>query len=169
MYYKTDTHWNELGAYYGTIPLLKELGHKEIAKKSIKFEKISKPSFTWNGYDLSNMVGLTGVIGGEYAFNTDVLTSRNVLCTGDVYNNEADFEGSVRWYSDADNGKKIYLIRDSFAEAMSQYLVVNYDETISVAHLKASRSEIEREMPDVVIYETAERNFEGINCYEWLE
>ena len=98
-----------------------------------------------------------------------MLTSRNVLCTGDVYNNEADFEGSVRWYSDADNGKKIYLIRDSFAEAMSQYLVVNYDEMISVAHLKASRSEIEREMPDVVIYETAERNFEGINCYEWLE
>lgn len=49
LYQKLDTHWNYMGGYFGTIPLLEALGIETRDFSEITYEQINEPDFYWGG------------------------------------------------------------------------------------------------------------------------
>lgn len=142
-YYKYDTHWNSLGAYMGATLLLEELGIATPDISSLSVEK--KPA---QAGDLANMMGMTSFLddGENYVLNglPTALTEITVTDTEFI---------SKR----ANEGKKLFLIRDSYTTALAPYLYPHFGECY-MPHISAYSPEmIEKENPDVVVYETVER------------
>lgn len=158
IYYKRDSHWNGLGAYYGFNEVLKMLNA--------------------NGYQLpiTKMEGSMITFTGKY--NTDM----------DIIDSEASFEVKYREGIEAkcllneDNGflqvyemqkpysdKTLLMVRDSFGIASIPYYNKVFKKTIFVHtkyNKKASMDElIKKYQPDIIVEHLVERYFERFLRY----
>lgn len=158
IYYKTDSHWNEIGAYVGASALLKELGidMPAITDEGITIEDPGKAEG-----DLAKMLYLS-----KPMKNVD----SNYHVTGydahGVTNDEADFFGMMSYYTtDAADERSLYLIRDSFATAMSPYLASQFD-TANMRHISSyTNDDLWQCDPDVVVLELVERNVDKLMSF----
>ena len=145
IFYGTDHHWTALGAYYGYQAFCETAGLTPM--DITKSEKTSIDGFlgslytatgsavlasntdTVDYYSLPNNTSATMMEGyGSTPINVDVYypaatggdLTYGVFCWGDT----AQFVIS----SDCGTGKKIAVVKDSFANAFAPYLSANYDE-----------------------------------------
>lgn len=170
MFFKLDTHWNYMGGYWGAKAILEEFGKEVPSLESLSWEEINEPLYRWNGYDLSNMLGLTDELNQDINYKLKGYSENEVTYEKELSLDQDAFWGSTRTYSNAEDTRKLYFARDSFGEGMVPYLAAAFGEMYSV-HLEAmTRTSIEEEMPAVFIYEIVERNgFSGINVEKWKQ
>ncbi|MCM1135927.1 MAG: hypothetical protein NC400_10175 [Clostridium sp.] len=171
LYLKLDTHWNYMGGYFAAIPLLNALGVKMKKFDEVSYEQINEPDFFWNGYDLSNMSGLSDILNEDINYHLYGYSEADVTYDGDVRSDVEAFYGSIRTYSNASDDRKIFLARDSFGEAISPYLAAGFKEMYSVSYDSMTKTQIEEENPDVFIYEMVERygDYYRMNVDCWNE
>lgn len=171
LYQKLDTHWNFMGGYFGTKPLLESLDVNVSDFFSISYELVNEPVFYWNGYDMANMLGLSDVLNNDYNYNISGFSDNVVNYEGDTRNNVDDFNGAIRTTSDAADDRKVFFARDSYGEAMTQYLAQSFSEVYSVHRGSMTISQIEQENPDIFIYEVVERDADlnGVNIGGWAQ
>ena len=172
LYFKLDTHWNYMGGYWGTKPLLRELGVELEDFAEIQYREINEPDFIWNGYDLANMLGLADVLNQDINYELEGYSSADVTYYGNPRDNIDYFNGMFRVSSNAENQRKVFLVRDSFGQAMIPYLGASFKEVVSVYRkgFEFSRTLIENENPDVFVYEMVERSsWDLINYLSWPE
>ncbi len=168
LYYKTDTHWNHMGGFFGSVPLLLELGVTPPSFQKIDYKEINKPAYEFYGYDLINMMGLSRILKQDVNYYIRTGTKANVTYTADVSGDIDAYSSKYESTSNALDKRTVYFARDSFGEGMMQYLAESFKRVISVNHPAVSLKEIEIEKPDIFIYELVERNsMEEININRW--
>lgn len=145
LYYFTDTHWNSLGGFIGSQMLLKTLGMESLAVEDFPVNYSKK-----SGGDLAKMLNLSDLLGD---------TETNLLGFNENYNMEySDNIGNYQiTSSNNSNDKTLFMIRDSFSLAMISYLAPEFRRCIFVHRDIFDNANIEKENPDVVVYEIVER------------
>ncbi|MBR3929431.1 MAG: hypothetical protein IKJ65_10570 [Clostridia bacterium] len=152
-YYKTDTHWNSIGAYVGTQLTMEKLGLPINDIESVRvIEKQRAPG------DLAYMLGMTDALPDDADYNI-VDTSAPAAIRKDA--SFGDGDTMVRYTNTEGNGKTLLVVRDSFAVFMMPYFNNHFSECIYIHVSHYNPSMIQEYDPDYVIYETVERYIEN--------
>lgn len=170
VYRRTDTHWNNFGAF---------VAYKEI-EKALRRDKVAgiRP------LEVVQMSKVTQACGDlqRYLFDMDNCLDENWELT---YNRSLDAEclntgkGNLPLNAEettctvpAKSGKKMLMIRDSFAEAFMPMLSSQFRESVYMWRTFVDDDEIRRrikeEKPDIIILEYLERfvGYIGSNIFE---
>lgn len=156
-YYKTDTHWNELGGYIAARELLGTL-------------KISLPELqeltvraTNNAGDLAQMMAMSKYLSYDeyysvsgYPGNTDYQIEYPVENNSQI----------IRCAASRNDSRSVFMIRDSFAYAMIPYISSQFNECFYV-HADTYTPEYLAEVdPDIVVVEVVERYIRSLLSLE---
>lgn len=155
LYYKMDTHWNQIGGYVGASCLLKELG---ISLKPLNEIKISKQDKHVG--DLAKMLNLSN----EFKTIDDnyLLSGYN---TNEVRTNSYSEFGVYSFSTKNADPRKIYIWRDSFTEAMAPYIAASFDEAYMRHFNTYSYEDLKEQDPDIVVYEVVERSIDQLGYF----
>jgi len=148
-YYKTDSHWNELGAYIGSKSLLRHMG---ICLPDLEsFEIITTAQISG---DLAAMLGLSDFLKYDDAyFLQDYFIGQTAEL---IYPIEGETELHCSSTSNKDE-RALFMVRDSFAAAMMPYLHMQFNDCCFV-HFDLFTPDMLQQYPsDVVVLEVVER------------
>jgi hypothetical protein len=158
LYYKTDAHWNCLGAYYASNEILLKTGvlHHEVQAHPLSDFQVG--SMTDSSLDISRATGL--------GFQEETITLTPLFPTGSMlympYEKNELMNVAVNSQKDL---PRALVLHDSFyTECLYQFLEPQFSQIIS-AHYKTEVVSdyvelINAEKPDVVVVEFAERHIE---------
>ena len=160
LYYKTDTHWNEKGSFIALNNLLSKLGYigpkvefsmrDTIAGDLIKISKIKD-------YKLENGDSWLANIDHSYFLTKDVNQEAAI--------NEAFGNQEIVYNSNPIVDKQIWVVGDSFTDALKPYLNATFREVHYVGHwrdkLNILSSDLRKSQtkPDIILIIKAERTF----------
>lgn len=155
LYHKTDTHWNELGAYVGTRELLKELG--------VILPPYDAGNMTVNAYrdesgDLASMLNMSSILSAGETYGISGYDVHHYI------NDEWDYDSVFRYHAEGADPRKIFMKRDSFGAAMAELVGSQFDNSIIVNGSIYDRDMVAEETPDIYVYEVVERYARG-----WLQ
>lgn len=146
VYYRLDTHWNKIGGYVGSSALLRELGASMIPLEALSITKTS-PTVC----DLADMIYMRDYL------NTD---ADYILEGYDVYGMQMEKQGEmgeyIYWCENGDS-RKLFMLGDSFADAMNDYVASGFEESCMMHYSGAYWEVLQREQPDIFVYELVER------------
>ncbi|WP_424244261.1 hypothetical protein Dip510_001463 [Elusimicrobium posterum] len=154
LYQKTDTHWNETGAYLAFEEIIKELNKKGFGIKITSFDNMKfTPQETRPG-DLGRMIDSTAK---EYKYNYSMAASY----TCDSEEEDVDV---LKCASSSGKGKKVLVIRDSFGLALIAPMSTVFKETVFLRHpsQETIKEYINDFKPDAVLELKTERNAAGL-------
>ncbi len=149
LYYKTDTHWNYIGAYIGATALMDELG---ITMPPIDDASIVIESDGFANGDLASMLNLNRplhFIDKQYVVEGYDLHNINQI--------EWNWEEMIRYHATAADPRTIYVIRDSFSDNLAPYIGSQFNKSYLRHNWTYSLDDLEKCDPDIVVYETVER------------
>lgn len=149
LYYKTDTHWNALGAYYGADELLKELNVELPSLAELSIDKKND-----HAGDLADMMGMT-----KY-YNYDIFYSVDVCDEGQQIVAEYPVDGEngvVRYNTDNADPRTILVVKDSFSNGMISYISASFNNCYFIDQYVYKPEYIEQINVDIVVLETVER------------
>ena len=149
IYHKYDTHWNGIGAYVGAKALLDELG---IVVPAIDAPS-TKITYVDNGSaDLAGMINLSkDFVNKEDDYHVSGYDSHDCECLKDDFTTEIIYKAN-----DADE-RKLFIARDSFTSAMAPYVGSQFNESYMYYDRNLTQDIIEKENPDILVYEVVER------------
>ena len=155
-YYKTDTHWNSIGAYVGTSLVMEKLGLPINDIDSVRvIEKERAPG------DLVYMLGMTESFPNDADYNIV-----DVPAAIKQDKSFGDGENMVRYTNSEGNGKTLLVVRDSFAVFMMPYFNMHFSECYYIHKSAYHPSMIQEYDPDCVVFETVERYLgDAMNFY----
>lgn len=157
LYHKTDTHWNGLGAYAGTLPLLRQLG---INLPAVQDPQISITRSEDSLGDLAQVLNLTSLNPG-YTFQVSGYTENSF--SRDKY----DFSTEYRYHAEDADPRKLFVVRDSFGTNMADILGSQFAATVMV-HTRAFQNDmIDKEAPDIVVLELVERRVRALKSFRY--
>ena len=157
LWYKTDTHWNYIGAYIGASALLKELG---IAMPAVDSEEIRISSSGKIQGDLGGMLNLSDRI--------NYLDDEYVVEGYDKHNVEevkADFYGAYIYHAENADPRKLYVIRDSFSYHMGPFIGSQFNDSYLRHYKKNKYKHFVKQDPDIVVYEVVEREVDRLKTF----
>ncbi|MPL95148.1 hypothetical protein SDC9_41314 [bioreactor metagenome] len=163
VYFKTDTHWNEAGAY---------VGYQDVINKLAKFGYINtkpvavKKNPSSHKGEFSAMMGDVNLLNEENTISTEIISPKAEVLDNTImqqinasyaYKNKYIESKKVLMYGDSMFGH--WNISNLFAENFSEFTFI-----WSYGMLKEASNMLK---PDIVIYEITERfinNLEGFNA-----
>lgn len=148
IYFRQDTHWNELGAYYGALEIFKKLN-------IIPGEaKINVNESLFNS-DLSKMLNQDGVL--DYAYDVNYRPEVEIQ-------SYQDENGNLISTTSNKNGKNLLILGDSFRYSLIKILFKEFENSkekdiTMLLNNKSYYEEIKNEMnkSNVIILESVER------------
>lgn len=147
-YYKTDTHWNELGAYVGARELLRALDVSIPQLNAVEISQISP----FSG-DLANMMGLSDYI--KYDSSYSVTGYSKIPNAPDVCITEG---GNIHTFTTNNaNPKSVMIIRDSFSLNMMSYIAPQFNSCSFVHRAKYTPESLTQIPSDIVVFQVVER------------
>nr|WP_329752770.1 DHHW family protein [Clostridium sp. CM74B_53] len=155
IYYKTDTHWNDIGGYIGSQLLLNELGIKMPSIDDLNIELTD----TYAG-DLANMLNLT-----QQLKNNDQIYTVSGYNTNNIQVVSEDFFDVYSYTAENADPRRVYINRDSFSTAMRLVIGTQFKETYMRHFNSYSYGDYLAYKPDVYIYEVVERNIDRLKNF----
>jgi len=161
VYYRTDSHWNYLGAIVGYRALMREV---QDALGTARLPAIAPPDMppyvpgvdTYRG-DLARILGVQDRYDeADVAPFAKVLGEPSRRCARRI--DHDDDPGFEIYVCDRAPALRAVVYRDSMAIPLIPLLSENFRRVVYVSSRRLDRSLIEREHPDVVIDEFVERN-----------
>lgn len=171
LYFKTDTHWNSLGAFYG---------YQYVMEYSLNdsYERIPYDvgfeSTKIGAGDLARFLNVTDFTSDEnfsmvaedntVVVRTDLISNevREVDIQGDI--NNAEVQHPIKVVNkDAYNDLKVLWLHDSFGGAMSPYMHLTFREVThqhyyhALNNLQSFQALVESISPDIIIVSPVER------------
>lgn len=146
VYYRLDTHWNKIGGYVGSGALLRELGVSLTPLEELTITK-TEPTVC----DLADMISMRAYL------NTD---ADYVLDGYDIYEmqmEEQETAGEYVYRCGSGDERKLFMVGDSFADAMREYTASRFLRSCMVHYSGAYWEALQREQPDIFVYELVER------------
>jgi len=152
LYFKTDSHWNDFGAFYGSRILLKRLSEEfPDINYDIRLDDYDIKYDVANQKDLSKMLNLQ--VKEEYAS----FTPKDIGLTKKI-----EKEAGLRFVNPKAK-YKILILRDSFSLAMIKFLKDKFGESVFIWGHGFNKELILREKPDIVLREVIERDIDMFN------
>ena len=158
-YYRTDTHWNNWGAYASYKELEKALIKNKVKGvrpiNVVKMEKVEKSCG-----DLQKYLFLSDSCKDE---NWEITYDRpmNAECKNTGRGKLPLDSEEVTCFANVKDGKKLVVVRDSFADAMMPMLSTQFGKSVYLwrghAENKYIRDRIIEEKPDIIVLEYLER------------
>ena len=146
LYWKTDTHWNELGAYYGYSALLNEI-NKDF--KTLKLYKITNYSEEIHNGDLYNMSPSLLRKPDSTLYKIPEIKNYENICKI-----PEEPTGIVSCYNT--NGKKnLLMFRDSFSASLIPYLSQSFKNSSYVWQYNVAPHIMDS--ADIIVLEVVER------------
>ncbi|MEO9967569.1 MAG: hypothetical protein ABJF11_17360 [Reichenbachiella sp.] len=161
LYYKSDTHWNEEGAYLGYSTLVKEIKTDFPEVFLIQPAHLIRNQYQFTTGDLARMLSLPyseSHFSLEFSFEKSAQLLPDQLTVPDNYKRLADAYES-RHRTDR-NPLKILVFGDSFFINMKKFMIESFGETIIINAYKFDKEIILKERPDVIVHEIVERNID---------
>lgn len=154
-YYKTDTHWNPLGAYIGARELLEAL---DISIPALGELRISTTG-TSSG-DLANMMGLSKHLKYDDAYSVSGYSGASEI---QEFLPAAEEGIDLTVYSTTgEDSRSLFVIRDSFSVAMLPYLTSQFNNSCFV-HRSFYTPDLLTQYPsDIVVFQTVERYIDSL-------
>ena len=158
VYHKTDTHWNDVGAYAAYRAILQKLAQKLPVFEDQAPVAVRSFERTTPGLGLPRIVGLSNAY-PERSFDLAVAEPRG----GVPPKRRARWEDRVRRqlpFALGTGDERLptaVIFRDSFANALVPYLSESFSRIVYVWEFDLIPQLVEAERPDVVIQEIAER------------
>jgi len=159
LYYKTDTHWNQLGAFLGYERIVAEVKKRypELKTQSLADYQIKTSDNKGTG-DLAGFIDMRGSLRDE-----------NVLLEGgpqplavtivSPYQEHPE-RPDVAMEIHGKQAPRLLAFRDSFATALIPYLSEGFSRSIYLWQVNVDMSIIDKEKPNVVIFEFVERGYD---------
>jgi len=160
LFFKTNTHWNDLGAYYGYRNLIEAIKREFINVTPVSLNDVDIETKTSYSEDLTKMLNIRiKEIREKYKVkNPKSRKIKSRLTIPNDYSRKPDtYEHR---YKSNSNGLKVLIFRDSFSTAMEKYLAESFGETIFIWGSIIDEELILKEKPDIVIHEIIERNID---------
>lgn len=161
LFHKTDTHWNDYGAFVGFRALITELqkGYPEIPQLDIGNFEID--TFVTYEKDLTEALRLKikeDQIMLHYIIPEHGKEQKNILSIPQSEGvNPHRYE--VR-YANPQRKLKVLVFRDSFSEAWMKYFKECFGSCLFIRNYIIDKTLIEQENPDIVIYQKIERDID---------
>ena len=148
-YYKTDSHWNALGACIGTKELL---GTLDISFPEPEQLQVTKTT-PYSGGDLTGMMSLSKYLDDDFHYSVSGYASTTPQPDYPIAGNTNLLHYSV---PAADN-RTLFMVRDSYATEMIPLLSTRFSNSY-VAHISIWNPQLLNDYPaDVVVLEVVER------------
>ncbi len=157
-YYKTDAHWNELGAYIGAQTLLSAAGRSLPAFTSLKISPYLTP-----GRELAQPLGIE-----DTAWDIDYAVEGYGPYKNTEMIDESTDGNHLVYYTFGAPDENMVILGDSFSMGMAPYLGQFY-QNIYIHRYNYFRSDIEEEHPSVVVYELIERSLDYLPIFEIID
>lgn len=168
LYQKTDTHWNEIGAYYAYEYIMNQYIVPDFPKATpiplTEFDVFKK---SVPGGDMLNFLG----------FNLDLTREVSVYVRPKTFTSVTGYDKPFRmnfennWTSDTHTFKKdnpelptMVMYRDSFSSNLLMFFAENFSESYFTGmwSYNIDMNLVKKNQPDYVIIEAVERNIDGI-------
>jgi len=186
LFYKTDTHWTEAGAYFGYREMMNRISVKfpevrPIILSNENFEIMPYPT----GYDMAGMMSLMSHVTDSkmtlvnlqgWNFDLKKTTLRGDTITYNAHENPYTMVGEKCVMSNPQRPYSVLFFRDSFSQRLSVYLNQTFGRIIYIETNNPKNEELRelvfKYMPDMVIIEAVERNLikytipDGLNTNE---
>lgn len=158
IYYKRDSHWNGIGAYYGFNAVLNMLNNNGY---QLPITKMDDRMLTFDGEYIADM----DIIDSEVSFRVKYREEVEAKCLLNEDNGFIQVYETKQPYSD----KTLLMVRDSFGIASIPYFNKVFKKTIFVHtkyNKKASMDElVKKYQPDIIVEHLVERYFERFLRY----
>jgi hypothetical protein len=157
LFYKTNTHWTDVGAYWGYYNLMLEIKADFPEVKILTMSALDRKKKQTNSEDLTRMLRIKvdeEVV--ELINENQASTELEKQLTVPDYYKTTPSTYEYRYTSDANN-LKVLLIGDSFSTALRQFLKESFGETVILRSNLFVESVVEKEAPDILIHEFVER------------
>ena len=157
LYYTYDTHWNNVGSYLGARELAAALGWE-----LPELDRVTKTLSTPPVGDLSGLLGM-----GDYLKGGQIYTLSDYSPHTLDRQVSSDLSEFVYTNTAGDGaGEKLFIIGDSFSTMMSPYIASHYNNTYLNFYFNYTGEMLERENPDVVVFETVERYLDRMTDFD---
>ena len=173
LYYKYDTHWNNIGAYVGTKSLCEALGEKwtpyedcTVLNKDTVPDTVDPSNFVAH-FDLSRLIHL-----GNYLDPKDEVEMITGYSKYGLYLDGENAQMSqFHYYIDTSDGTvpprgNLMVIGDSFSAVSAQYYGMDYAQTYVTYYYNYDKSQLEEAKPEVVVYESVERYIQNMLYFD---
>jgi hypothetical protein len=153
VYYSTDTHWNDFGAFVGYQEILRTLqkNHPDLIPHSYDdYQEIRNRS--WIG-DMSHNLGQINI--AEDTIQLEPKFNRRIY-TWNAKGYEAN--SVVTTVQPVSSLPKLVMFHDSFAIALIPFLSDHFHTATYLAKAQVDEKFIDAEQPDIVIFEITERS-----------
>lgn len=158
LYHKTDTHWNDLGAYIGACDLFDALGI-EWDRSSISVNEVNDVPG-----DMAKMLNLDNVIEAGEAYQLTGLQHNDARSN---LNTDSDYFGHWIYETPIATNGSIIVRRDSFCTPMRLYIAEAFKNS-DMVHLKSfTNALIEQKKPDYFVYQFTERHLDQLLTYSY--
>lgn len=152
IYYKYDTHWNNLGSYIGARELDRALQLPE-EKWLPPVEEVTITEVENGTYDLAEMIGMQEELRDDHVY---------VLSNYSTHPIETQVIGGgteYRYHNAAGDGdpRKVFLVGDSFSTMMGIYVASRFNDMYLNSYRFYEPWMLAVEDPDILIYEVVER------------
>ena len=149
VYLKTDTHWNNFGAYLGAADLLNAMGIPMPAPSNLSITPIKRPAG-----DLAKMMAVK-----KYMVDDDDYQITDYPGWGTV-KEEYPIEGSydlIRYRADGQYDGTLFMVRDSFTVPMAPFIAAQFDDSYILHSAMYTPELLQQADPDIVVVQVAER------------
>jgi len=148
LYYKTNTHWNDIGAFIGYQKTINAID-PNIPKVNISNYNIDYDSQILG--DITNMINLKN---NEREVKLIKKTSSKVKPIKSTY--------QFKRFMNYSKNRVMVMYRDSFSDAWIPFFNESFRETIYLRGYHINYGFIDHKKPDIVIFEIVERNLSSI-------
>ncbi|MCK9224361.1 MAG: hypothetical protein M0Q02_04710, partial [Candidatus Muirbacterium halophilum] len=155
MYYKNDTHWNNLGGFIGFLKFYNTFFVRDFGYKTLNIDDFSiKQINVFRNGDLDSMLGQENE---KETIDFDIKYSDNVFITKKI-------DGDKHFITRNTNGKKLKVLiyRDSFFCYIYELFSKTFFEVEYISSHIIDLDFIKKNNYDIVIVQCVERNVDSI-------
>lgn len=160
LYFKTDSHWNDLGAYLGYLAVMNEIHRDHPDVHVVQIDEIKRGKVATGPNDLTYLYGrkdkelqLVFTIKDPKA---ELVKEKRLAIPLDIYTDRTAYED--RFINPA-RKYKVLMFRDSFGSATMKYFAESFGEVVFIFS-GFDQNVIDVEKPDIVIHEVTERDLD---------
>jgi hypothetical protein len=155
-YFKTDLHWNNMGAYYASQMLLGEMRKKfpQVHTHALNEYTIQPTPFTQG--DMARMIHAGYIEDVQYEFTSPSL-QQIVYANAPLFPSYVSTQPIIQTFTPDTTQPHVLMFRDSFGNGMIQFISQESNKAVYVWTHVFDWAIIEQEKPDVVVHEISEK------------
>jgi hypothetical protein len=162
LYFKGDSHWNELCAFIGYTKLMQFIREDFPEIPVRKIEDYNKTMGYESDLDLDKILGMD-ICYSEPAiklvpnFQSSVETLAHEYAIPEIKKNNPSYVISL---GNAKGKRKLVMFRDSFSVPLTQFMAESFEKSIFIWKYPIDRDFIITERPDIVVQQLVERHID---------